>query len=195
MKTILKEVEYIDGNKEFYLSQYTTELLVKNSNTFLLKQNPEISSIKFTGDTELFKKRVYNEADLYIEGSWFFQPPRTIKTLNKSSEFTFTYVGYQIKNEEKIQGLFSVDYEKGILYTSSPLKNPKLSYRYANLFIEGQKATQLNSSEYTIQNIPDDSEDSVYNIVYQVTDNALNSRTKEYVADLNLNLMLREDND
>mgnify|MGYP003466432451 FL=1 len=65
-----EEVDYIDGVQEFIESEYMTELLEKGKNKFILKGNPSIDSIKFSGDVSLFKKQVYSEKDLSIPSSW-----------------------------------------------------------------------------------------------------------------------------
>ena len=65
-----EEVDYIDGVQEFIESEYITELLEKGSNRFVLRGNPSIDSIKFSGDVSLFKKQVYSEKDLTIPSSW-----------------------------------------------------------------------------------------------------------------------------
>ena len=61
--SMYEEVDYIDGVQEFIESEYITELLEKGSNRFVLRGNPSIDSIKFSGDVSLFKKQVYSVND------------------------------------------------------------------------------------------------------------------------------------
>lgn len=191
MKTLLKEVDFIDGNKEFYLNEYKTELISKNVTEYELSEIPDIASIVFSGDTSLFKLRVLNEQDLGINGSWLLTN-KTIKILNPTSQFTFTYITYRVKSPEKIQGLFSVDYERGILYTSTSLKNPTISYKHSKQYIEGVSANQMLSSNYSIDNIPTPINNNKNYVVYQVLDQTIDNKSYEFIENISLNISTKE---
>ena len=86
-----EEVDYIDGVQEFIESEYITELLEKGSNRFVLRGNPSIDSIKFSGDVSLFKKQVYSEKDLTIPSSWLLvvENDVAIIKINNNSSLMF----------------------------------------------------------------------------------------------------------
>lgn len=198
MQQLLKEVEYIDGVQEFLEESYVTELLSKSENTFVLPVSPVESTIRFSGDTTLFNKQVYNEKDLTIEGSWFLDD-KTLK-INpnyRTSEYTYTYITYKRKSDTKKEGLFSVDYTNGYLYTSTPIKDIVIEYKYAVQYVEGQKMTQVNPNEYTkdtLYSIPTD-ERTRLSFLYQVKNKSNNNKTKEYYENGKVSLVTLGDRD
>lgn len=197
-----EEVDYIDGVQEFIESEYITELLEKNSNIFILKGNPSIDSIKFSGDVSLFKKQVYREEDLTIPSSWLliekddsFQIK--INSRNFTSEFTYTYITYISKAKTKKEGLFSVDYLNGVLYSSSGLKNVKISYKKSIQYLQGQTMEQVDSKIYsksTLYNIPTDSETRL-TYIYQTQKEQTETRSKEYLRNPKMSLVTLGDID
>lgn len=197
-----EEVEYIDGVQEFLESEYITELLSKGKNTFNLKGNPVVDSIKFSGDVSLFKKQVYSENDLSIPSSWLLAKEDEdyvikINKNNMTSEFTFTYITYISKAKNKKEGLYSVDYKNGILYSSTGLKNVKISYRRAIQYLEGQQMEQVPKEEYsknTLYNIPLDSNTRL-SYIYQLKTEKDQLRTKEYVTNAKISLVTLGDKD
>lgn len=195
---LLKEVEYIDGVQEFLEEGYVTELLAKSSSSFNLLGIPVEGTVRFSGDTTLFNKQVYKKEDLDIKGAWFLDKDSLyINESLKTSDYTYTYITYKRKASNKKEGLFSVDYEKGILYTSTPIKNVKIQYKHAVQFVEGDQMTQVNSSEYN--------SDSIYNVKtedqsrliyeYQVKNSDTNDRTTEYYEDGKVSLLTLGDKD
>lgn len=197
MKSIFKEVEFVDGIQEFIEAEYITDLLEKNSNTFQLSGTPIPDSIRFSGDTSLFKKRVYNINDLEITGSWLLTDDNKIKinTSVTTSPYTFTYVTYKSKSATKKEGLFSVDYDKGILYTSTSVKNILITFRNSIQYVEGQQMTQVNAKEYTkdtISNIPvNDNEKLSYIYQIKTTNEAIQS--KEFIENGKVSFITLED--
>lgn len=197
-----EEVDYIDGVQEFIESEYITELLEKNSNIFILKGNPSIDSIKFSGDVSLFKKQVYREEDLTIPSSWILIKEDDIfkikiNTRNFTSEFTYTYVTYISKAKNKKEGLFSVDYLNGVLHSSSGLKNVKISYKRAIQYLQGQTMEQVDSKIYdknTLYNIPTDSETKL-SYIYQTQKEQTETRSKEYLRNPKMSLITLGDKD
>lgn len=198
MKKLLKEVDYIDGVKEFLEEGYVTELLSKSSNTFTLSGEPVLDSIRFSGDTSLFSKQVYSKDDLTINGSWMISGTTLfINKDYKTSEYTYTYITYKRKALTKKEGLFSVDYDKGYLYTSTPIKDVKITYKHSIQYVEGQKMSQVSPTDYTqtsLYSIPTD-EKTKLSFLYQVKDNSESNMTKEFYTDGAVNLLLLGDKD
>lgn len=197
-----EEVDYIDGVQEFIESEYITELLDKGKNKFILRGNPSIDSIRFSGDVSLFKKQVYSEKDLTIPSSWLLVKEDNnyvikINKTNLTSEFTFTYVTYISKAKNKREGLYSVDYDNGVLYSSTGLKNVKISYRRAIQYLEGQQMEQVEKEYYnkkTLFNIPTDSGTRL-TYIYQLKNEQQEIRSKELVYSPRLSLVTMGDKD
>ena len=199
---MFKEVDYIDGIQEFLESEYITELLEKGKNEFLLKGEPSTGSVRFSGDVLLFKKEVYSENDLVMPNSWMLLErdgsfyikihPNSITSL-----YTYTYVTYISRAVKKQEGLFSVDYDRGFLHTSTGIKKVKISFRKSIQYIEAQQMTQVPMSEYTketIYNIPTDS-DTKLSYIYQIKNDAEAVQTKEVARDVRVSLVTLGDKD
>lgn len=202
MASIFEEVDFIDGVQEFIESEYITELLDKGSNTFTLRGNPSIDSIRFSGDVSLFKKQVYDINDLSIPSSWMLLSSDDVNQIiiNSdlvTSEYTFTYVTYKSKAKTKKEGLYSVDYDKGILYLSTGLKRTKISYKRAIQYVKGQQMEQVGKEEYdktTVFNIPTDG-DTRLSYVYQLKTAQIPIKTKEIVESPRVSLVTLGDKD
>lgn len=196
----LKEVEFIDGNVEFLLSEVKTQLLAQNANVFILNELPAENTIVFSGDTSLFKKQVYKEIDLDVLGAFFIEKKNAqvylkIDPNKKTNTNTFTYITYTSKNVNKTAGLFSVDYEKGIMYTSSNIKNIEISYKHSTTYYKGLEMKQASSSEYTnLNNLStNDNETIVY--VYQIEEEVVPIESLQSIENPKLHLITLEDND
>ncbi len=189
---LLREVQFIDGVQEFLEEGYIVELLAKDQNSFVLSGTPVEGSIRFSGDVSLFTKQVYFEEDLSIEGSWIILDNNLkINPNYRTSTYTYTYVSYKRKSTVKKEGLFSVDYDAGYIYTSTPIKNIRIDYKHAIQYAEAQKMSQVPPTEYTIetlQSMPiDDRTKMTY--IYQKREETLNSFSKEYYKGGRLNLL------
>jgi len=196
--TLLKEVEYIDGVQEFLEEGYVTELLGKSESTFELSGTPVEGTVRFSGDTSLFNKQVYSLEDLSISGAWHVNG-KTLKIQPelKTSEYTYTYITYKRKALTKKEGLFSVDYDKGYLYTSTPIKNVRIQYKYAIQYVQGQKMTQVPATEYTresIYSIPTD-ERTKLSYLYQIQNTISDNNSKEYYTDGKISMVTLGDKD
>ena len=199
---MFREVDYIDGVQEFLESEYVTELLGKGQNEFLLKNEPMKDSIKFSGDVLLFKKEVYNTKDLVMNNSWMViekEGKFYIKISDKSltSMFTYTYVTYRSRASKKQEGLFSVDYDRGVLHSSTGVKKVKISFRKSIQYIEAQQMTQVDRDEYnrqTLYNIPVDS-DTKLSYIYQILDTSDEVQSKEIAKDVRVSLVTLGDKD
>lgn len=190
---ILTEVDFIDGIQEFLDEGYVTELLAKNASSFGLTGIPVDGSVRFSGDTTLFLKQVHTEIDLSIEGAWYITGDGILKiNPNKAtSSYTYTYITYKKKASSKREGLFSVDYDNGILYTSTPIKDIRILYRYAVQYVEGQKMTQLSPDQYdpgTPYTIKTDDKTSLV-FEYQSKDTLDTVMSKEYYINGKVNLL------
>lgn len=202
MASIFEEVDFIDGVQEFIESEYITELLEKDKNVFILRGNPIIDSIRFSGDVSLFRKQVYDKNDLSIPSSWMLLSDNDsnniiINSDLVTSEYTFTYVTYKSRAKTKREGLFSVDYTKGILYLSTGLKRTRIAYKRAIQYVEGQQMNQVNKNEYnkdTIFNIPTDS-DTRLSYIYQLKTDRIAIRSKETVESPRVSLVTLGDKD
>ena len=196
--TLLKEVEYIDGVQEFLEEGYVTELLGKSESTFELSGTPVEGTVRFSGDTSLFNKQVYSLEDLSISGAWHVNG-KTLKIQPelKTSEYTYTYITYKRKALTKKEGLFSVDYDRGYLYTSTPIKNVRIQYKYAIQYVQGQKMTQVPATEYTresIYSIPTD-ERTKLSYLYQIQNTISDNNSKEYYTDGKISMVTLGDKD
>lgn len=194
----LKEVEFIDGNIEFLLNDVKTQLLAQNSNVFVLNEIPQENTIVFSGNTSLFLKQVYKEVDLDVEGSYFITKvgSDTILKINpnkKTATNTFTYITYTSKNTSKRNGLFSVDYEKGILYSSDNIKNIEITYKHSTTYYKGTEMKQALSNEYSNTNtlITNDNESVVY--TYQIEEENIPNESQQSIENPKLNLITLED--
>ena len=148
---IFQEVDFIDGVQEFIESEYITELFMKGQNKFVLRGIPSQDSIRFSGDVTLFKKQVYTKEDLSIPSSWMLINENgsysiIINSNVVTSEYTFTYVTYKSKALTKREGLYSVDYNNGIVYLSTPLKEVKISKKEKDPYM---KLTETMNKEST----------------------------------------------
>ena len=199
---IFQEVDFIDGVQEFIESEYITELFMKGQNKFVLRGIPSQDSIRFSGDVTLFKKQVYTKEDLSIPSSWMLINENgsysiIINSNVVTSEYTFTYVTYKSKALTKREGLYSVDYNNGIVYLSTPLKEVKISYRRSIQYIEGQSMKQVDKSEYTsetIYNIPTDSNTKL-TYVYQLKNTPATVKSKEMLESARVSLVTLGDID
>lgn len=192
----LREVSFIDGEKEFYINETITELLSQNSNIFPLREKPEKDSIIFTGDVTLFKIRVYKEEDLDLEGSYYIYKESNgsytlkINSNLKTKTTTFTYITYNSETATRVQGLYSVNYERGILYTSTPIKNVRISYKCSAQYYTGKEMLQNNFNTYSNNTI----EDNQTEYVYQIQDKSVNDKEKELIETPRVILITTGDN-
>lgn len=194
-----KEVPFIDGNKEFYRNRLISLIVPKGVSEFTLPEKPSENSLIFSGDTSLFKKQVFSEDDLTLEGAYIIVQEDTdfiIKIHNdkKTSYKTYTYITYTSESISKIKGLYSVDYDKGIIYSSSSLKNIRISYKHSITYYEGTELNQIPASMYSINRSPSINDNETTVTVYQIKDKTIDSTSLEYMETPILNLVTLEDN-
>lgn len=199
---MFEEVDYIDGIQEFLETEYVTELLNKGENKFLLRGEPSEGSIRFSGDILLFNKEVFSEKDLVMPSSWMISEENgkvyiRIGEDMSTSMHTYTYVTYISKAKKKREGLFSVDYNRGILYLSTGVKKVKIHYRKSIQYVEGQQMTQVGREEYTketLYNTPTDSDTSL-SFVYQLKNTQEEEQTTELAENARVSLVTLGDRD
>lgn len=194
-----KEVPFIDGNKEFYRNRLISIIVPKGVSSFTLPEKPSENSLIFSGDTSLFKKQVFSEDDLTLEGAYIIVQEDTdfiIKIHNdkKTSYKTYTYITYTSESISKIKGLYSVNYDKGIIYSSSSLKNIRISYKHSITYYEGTELNQIPASMYSINRSPTVNDNETTVTVYQIKDKTIDSTSLEYMETPILNLVTLEDN-
>lgn len=194
-----KEVPYIDGHKEFYRNRLISLIVPKGVSEFTLPEKPSENTIVFSGDTTLFKKQVFSADDLTLDGSYLIINTNGVYSIKihqdkKTSFSTYTYLTYTSESISKISGLFSVDYDRGILYSSSSLKNIRINYKHSITYYEGTEMIQLDPSLYSLNRSPVVNDNETTTTIYQIKDNTIDSTSIEYVETPVLNLITLEDN-
>lgn len=194
-----KEVPYIDGHKEFYRNRLISLIVPKGVSEFTLPEKPSENTIVFSGDTTLFKKQVFSTDDLTLDGAYLITNTNDVYSIKihqdkKTSFSTYTYLTYTSESISKISGLFSVDYDRGILYSSSSLKNIRINYKHSITYYEGTEMIQLDSSLYSLNRSPVVNDNETTTTIYQIKDNTIDSTSIEYVETPVLNLITLEDN-
>lgn len=194
-----KEVPFIDGHKEFYRNRLISLIVPKGVSEFTLPEKPSENTIVFSGDTTLFKKQVFSTDDLTLDGAYLITNTNDVYSIKihqdkKTSFSTYTYLTYTSESISKISGLFSVDYDRGILYSSSSLKNIRISYKHSITYYEGTEMIQLDSSLYSLNRSPVVNDNETTTTIYQIKDNTIDSTSIEYVETPVLNLITLEDN-
>lgn len=194
-----KEVPFIDGHKEFYRNRLISLIVPKGVSEFTLPEKPSENTIVFSGDTTLFKKQVFSTDDLTLDGAYLITNTNDVYSIKihqdkKTSFSTYTYLTYTSESISKISGLFSVDYDRGILYSSSSLKNVRISYKHSITYYEGTEMIQLDPSLYSLNRSPVVNDNETTTTIYQIKDNTIDSTSIEYVETPVLNLITLEDN-
>ena len=194
-----KEVPFIDGHKEFYRNRLISLIVPKGVSEFTLPEKPSENTIVFSGDTTLFKKQVFSTDDLTLDGAYLITNTNDVYSIKihqdkKTSFSTYTYLTYTSESISKISGLFSVDYDRGILYSSSSLKNIRISYKHSITYYEGTEMIQLDPSLYSLNRSPVVNDNETTTTIYQIKDNTIDSTSIEYVETPVLNLITLEDN-
>ena len=198
MSQTFKEVPFIDGIREFTNASYNTQLIPKNVNSFTLIHPGNASTINFSGDTTYFTKQVYNENDLISIGNWMLKDDNVtiaIYPTSSTNPDTYTYITYQNISSTVKAGLFSVDYDKGIVYTSTGVKYLNVQYRYSTQYIVGQKMTQLPFSEYSLGNIGSlmPQPEQTISTIYQLVQDKNISMSQEYIQNGTLSIINKGD--
>jgi hypothetical protein len=78
------------------------------------------------------------------------------------------------------------------MYTSSPIKNVKISYKHSIQYYEGKGMYQLSPKSYSDTETPVTNNELFH--VYQTQDESISTSTNERVENPILNLITLEDN-
>lgn len=157
IQSMIKEVKFIDGIKEFVSRQRVTQFNNTDMNVIVLQgAYVDDGSISFYGGGNLFRNRVYSSNDLVEQGDWMLileggsykiKLPAGIKTpsaVDIAIEYTID------NNSVNKDGIYSIDYINGVIYTSSEIDgNIIANYKYYNMALEANAAIELFSNEYT----------------------------------------------
>jgi hypothetical protein len=207
----ISEVDYIDGFKEFNVTQSYEQINNLDLNIIPLLSSfigDETTDIIFDGNTELFTNRVYSISELVYPGDWCLNYntnthlwqislPIGIET---SSTFD-TQIIYTISSNSSTYGLYSVDYVNGIIYTTAPMDSRiVINYIFSNTYAQYEHFEKLSSNLYSVGDgniqIKDtnDNTSGQYLVVYN-TLNDISSNTQVYITpivkDIILNVLLK----
>lgn len=146
------EVEYIDGVSEF--TRYATSKYVVPQtplNIITLNGLKKDGEIFFSGETDLFINRVFSQEELLFRGDYLVENdsirlPSGIET----SRFISTEIVYESRLSNNPNGLYSIDYENGIIYTQNKIyENVVVSYMHSTLYATYIAVENVPSEQYT----------------------------------------------
>ena len=146
------EVEYIDGKSEF--TRYATSKYVVPQtplNVIILNGLKKDGEIFFAGETDLFINRVFSEEELLFRGDYLVETdsirlPAGIET----SRFISTEIVYESRLSNNPNGLYSVDYENGIIYTQNKIyENVVVNYMHSTLYASYIAVENVSTDQYT----------------------------------------------
>lgn len=156
INSMIKEVKFIDGEQEFVSSVKKTQFNNQNLNKITLEGKfIDDGHLSFYGGSNLFKNRVYADEDLVEIGDWLIvlefgsyviKLPEGVKT----SASVDIAIEYNVDNNSiNKDGIYSIDYINGVIYTSSPIDGHIIvKYNYFNMCIEGEAATEFTADQY-----------------------------------------------
>ena len=113
-----------------------------------LKKDGEIF---FSGETDLFINRVFSQEELLFRGDYLVENdsirlPSGIET----SRFISTEIVYESRLSNNPNGLYSIDYENGIIYTQNKIyENVVVSYMHSTLYATYIAVENVPSGQYT----------------------------------------------
>lgn len=146
------EVEYVDGKTEF--TRYATtkyNLPQTPTNIITLNGLKKDGDIFFAGETDLFINRVFSEEELLFRGDYLVEDnsirlPSGIET----SRFISTEIVYESRLTNNPNGLYSIDYENGIIYTQNKIyENVTITYMHSTLYGSYIAVENVDSNQYT----------------------------------------------
>ena len=148
--SIINEVNFIDGISEFTKYGTVKKTIEANVNIINVEDIKKDGQMLFTGESDLFVNRVYSENELIFRGDYFVENG-TIKLPEGvfTSEFIFTEITYESILSINQNGLYSVDYKKGILYSQNPIyENIEIEYMHSTLHAVYNAVKELEQFEY-----------------------------------------------
>ena len=185
VNNMLIEVPYIDGKSEFTVSN--KERSTSNRSKNRIKISPYLidnDSLAVLGGSSVIKNRVYSEFELVDLGDYFIykseeedagHPYYEIRLPNNifTPDIIDSIIEYDVNSINKSSaGIYSVDYKRGILYSSSPIDgNTSIEYQYSNILISGTSGRLLKEDQYketkTTLTLNGNIEESTIGIVYK----------------------------
>lgn len=157
INSMIREVPFIDGEKEFVSAQRKTQF--NNEGLSVIELDPyfiDNETMVFYGDSSIFRSRVYTEEDLVEKGDWMIlfdeiNPPQIVLPEGVTTPtYADIVIEYDIDNQSiSKDGIYSVDYNRGFIYCSASIdSNIIAEYQFFNMVIGGQGAREVHPSEY-----------------------------------------------
>lgn len=159
MNAFIKEVQFIDGIKEFNPSKLFLQIGNTNKNIIDLDVSFDNSGyIEFSGNVDLFKNQVFSEDELVNPGDWMLHYDGSMYRIKLplgvyTNSISDTEISYTVKSEKlSNSGMYSIDYKRGILHTSSPIDHKTIiSYIYSFVFSSYEAMDKLEMGQYRIR--------------------------------------------
>lgn len=156
---ITKEIEYIDGNIEFYSTRIVTEVIssVVNNQISLSYTIFDINTIieRISDPDRLFIERVYSLDELNSIGQYYIDMNTNILFLPKDYKATDRPIIISYKTEDiNNTALYSIDYVNGILYSNKQIESGlTIEYNYTNYIASYDSYKLLEKDiDYSIDN-------------------------------------------
>lgn len=193
LKKYLTEVAFINGSEEFKSFRNYTKTVTVGSGYFtsvripLTEKEVDLASISVElqdkYDIPVYWRKVNGEATNTIEAY--------VSDSNLIVEGDVLILNYTGLNEAA-SDLYSVDYESGVLYLSTPT-NVELTvdYKFYNTLLKGKKATQLEDEDYNTTDIDvsidNFRQDATYSLIYNVKQNTTTEYTTPILTNIKVN--------
>lgn len=202
----IKEVQFIDGHKEFIVNKYTeivasSALITEDNLTPISISTEALDDIEFSGNIEYVNNRVYSEEELVYKGDYLITTNGIMIPDGINASLDHTFMRYSSDNTVEARGLYSVDYKKGIVYASSYFNNrTQVSYLYSFTFARYQAAQKLQAKEFAIsgsviqikKEMHEDEKINYTAIVIKNADEAPTYVSSPYIKELKLNIITEE---
>lgn len=141
---------FVDGASEFANYSTVTKTIESSLNIIEVEDIKKDGQILFTGETDLFVNRVYSQDELLFRGDYYIYEgqiylPQGIYT----SEFILTEITYESILSISQNGLYSVDYKKGIIYSQNQIyENIEVEYMHSTLYAVYDATKELDTFSY-----------------------------------------------
>lgn len=157
VNAFVKEVPFQDGNSEFIIPSKRSQLNNRGLGEIRIDSNfIDDDGLRFSGpSSDLFINRVYSEEELIDLGDWMIRYsdghidivlPDGVMT----SDVVDTEIIYNVNSDKTTSsGLYSVDYSRGIIHTSSPIDGrTKVNYQYLSTYGKYESLTKISPERY-----------------------------------------------
>lgn len=193
LKKYLTEVAFVNGSEEFKSFRNYTKSVTVTEGYFtsfripLTEKEIDLTSISIElqdkYDIPVYWRKVNGEAantiEAYVNGT---------NLIVGGDVLVLNYTGLN----EAASDLYSVDYENGVLYLSTPTNvNLTVDYKFYNTLLKGKKATQLEDEDYNTTDvdvsIDNFRQDATYNLIYNVKQNTETEYTTPVLTNIKVN--------